>query len=194
MKFRLAILLLLLSPSLLSQYEVEDIPNDSTDEESSISWYDIKQKTYVGGDFSLRFGAQTYLYLAPMIGYDIKYDISAGFNTMYQLFRVKYSTGAIVSDHAFGAGVFVRYRPLRFLLAQAEFDVFNVTDITVLFGDRVNIPAFQFGLGYAGELGERAYYNLMLMYDFIQDPNMPLPQIFPGIPLYLKYGFVWYLA
>lgn len=196
MKFKIFILSLGISATPFAQYDVNDVKSDSTKKESNISLYDIRERTFVGGDFSLRFGTQTYVYLAPMVGYDVlpKANLSAGLTSMYQLFRVKYNNGAVVQDHSFGGGVFVRYRPFDFLLAQMELDLYNTTDYTVLFGDRVNVPAFFLGAGYAANLGDRAYYNIMLMYDFVRDPNMPLPQIISGIPVYLRYGFVWYLG
>lgn len=194
MRFNIVILFIALSGIARAQYDLGDIQKDSTKKDRDIPWYEIRQRTYVGGDFSLRFGTQTYIYLAPMIGYDFIPTLSGGFTTMYQLYRIKYPNNTIVSDHTYGGGIFVRYRPFHFFLAQLEFDLFNTTDYTVLFGDRVNVPALQLGAGYAGEMGDRAYYNLMLMYDFIHDPNMPLPQILPGIPFYLRYGFVFYLG
>jgi hypothetical protein len=196
MKFNIVTGLLFITQLATAQYDLSDVKEDSTKKESNVSWYDIRERTYVGGDFSLRFGTQTYVYLAPMCGYDLipDYGLSAGLSTMYQLYRIKYTNGAVVSDHAFGGGIFVRYRPFPFLLAQAEFNIYNVKDYSSIPSDRINIPACLVGAGYAGAMGDKSYYNIMLMYDLIHNPNMPLPPIFSSYPIYLKYGFVFYLG
>jgi hypothetical protein len=195
MKFSLIIGLLFITQLASSQYDLSDVKDDTT-KTSDFSWYDFRERTYVGADFSLVFGNQTYIYLAPMIGYDIlpEYGLSAGVSTMYQLFRTKYQNGAVVSEHAYGGGIFVRYRPLPFLLAQAEFDVYNVEDFAAIPSERMNVPAFLLGGGYAGAMGENAYYNILLMFDLIHHPNMPLFPILSTYPIYLKYGFVFYLG
>lgn len=194
MKSKLVILFVLFHFAGVAQYDIEDVKNDSTKKERNTSLFDLRKKIYVGADLSLRFGTQTYLYLGPIIGYDFTKTFSGGISTMYQLYRLKYSNGTIVSDHAYGFGTFLRYKPFEFLAVHAEFDLFNSTDYTVALGGRVNVPAFLLGAGYCGSLGDRAYYSAMLYYDFIGDVNMPLPSIFPPFPIYLKYGFVFYLG
>lgn len=192
MKYNLLIAFFCFTSSLFSQYDIEEVENDTIQKETP-SPFELKQKIYVGGDFSLRFGWQTYVYLAPLIGYDITPKFSAGFSSMYQLFRIKYNNGATVSDHVFGSGIFIRYRPIQQIILHSELNLYNTVDYTVLFGDRINVPAFMLGGGYAGSMGDRSYYNIMIMYDFIQNENMPLPA-FIAPPFYLKFGVVWYLG
>lgn len=194
MKSKLLIVFILAHSVLFAQYDINDVKSDSTEKEPNTSLYELKKKIYVGADLSLRFGTQTYIYLGPIVGYDFTEKISGGLTTMYQLYRLKYNTGTVVSDYAIGLGTFVRYKPFDFLAIHAEFDVFNTTDYTVALGGRVNVPAFLLGAGYCGNLGDRAYYSAMLYYDFIGDDNMPLPSIFPPFPLYFKYGIVFYLG
>jgi hypothetical protein len=172
-----------------------DEAKDSSDQkEPKISPYNLKQRIYVGGDLSLSFGNQIYLYIAPMAGYDIWGGISAGVSTMYQLYRIN---GVSQSYHSYGGGIFTRWRPppLDFLIFQTEINLYNTDDLTSLYqGDRVTVPAVMGGLGYAGGFG-KAYYSIMLMYDFVNDVNMPLPRMFgPSFPLYLRYGMVFYLG
>lgn len=186
---------MLLSSYGICQYDIEDVEKDTTDNPPKVSPFELKQNIYVGGEVSARFGTVTYLYLAPFAGYDIYQGLSAGVSSMYQLFRAKYTNGAIVSSHSYGGGLFLRYRPkpLEFLLFQTELNLYNTEDFgSTISSDRVNVPAFMSGVGYAGSMGDRAYYQLMLMYDFIDDYNMPLVPVF-SIPIYLRYGFVFYL-
>jgi hypothetical protein len=174
-----------------TQYEVE--ANDSLAKEPKVDLYELKKKIYVGGDLSMRFGNLTYVYAAPLAGYEFYKNLSAGITGIYQYIRLN-NNGSIITEGTFGGGVFMRYRPLDFLLLQTEFDILNTVNYTSAPGKRISFPVFMFGGGYAGSLGDRAYYNVMLMYDFINNPNMTVPPIVPFAPIYLRYGFVWYLA
>jgi hypothetical protein len=174
-----------------------DEASDTTDTEQKINPSKIKEKIYVGGDLSLSFGNQLYLYIAPLAGYEIWGGLSAGLQTMYQLQRISYTNGSSVSSHAFGGGIFARWRPpvFPYVIFQTELDVYNTEDFTTLYsGDRTNVPAFMLGAGYAGGF-DKAYFSIMLMYDFVNDVNNPLPRFFgSNFPLYLRYGMVFYLG
>jgi hypothetical protein len=164
--------------------------------EKNLSLFELRKRTYVGGELSLLFGNRTYLFIAPIIGYDITPKFSAGVSGMYQFFRSQNPfNGSVATSHAYGGGVFARLRPIKPLLLQTEFNLYNTDDYTTSFvGDRTNVPALMAGLGYAGNMGEGAYYQILLMYDFIDDFNMPLPRLFPNFPVYIKYGFVFHLG
>lgn len=194
MRINLFILFILLQIASFAQYDIEDVKSDSTNKDRKFSAFELKEKIYVGADLSFRFRGSTYLYLGPLVGYHFTKTFSGGLSTMYQLYRDKYANGTVISESTYGAGIFLRYKPFDFLVLHSELDLFNVTDYTVALGDRVNVPAFLLGAGYCGSLGERAYYSAILYYDFIRDINMPLPPIFPPFPVYLKYGFVFYLG
>ena len=197
MKFKLLIISLFATLSVTAQYDLENVHKDSSDEKrsSGIDWFEIRQRTYVGGDLALRFGNLTYIYTAPIVGFDFYKTASVGLTGIYQLYRFN-SGGSIFKENTYGGGVFLRWRPLNFLLLQTEFDLLNTVDYSVSgpTAQRVNVPVFLFGVGYCGNLGERAYYNATLMYDFINDPNMPVPKLITPIPLYLRYGFTWYIG
>ena len=188
-------LLLSISTAGMAQYDMGN-NDDTTARESNYDRRNILGRTYVGGELSAQFGFASRLYIAPMAGYDITRSLSAGVSTMYQWLRQSFTNGAVLNSHTYGGGVFVRFRPIPQFIAQTEFNLFNTEDFasTNPFADRVNVPAFMAGLGYAGDFGGRAYYNALLMWDFVRDPNMPLPQLLPGIPLYLKLGMVFYLG
>ncbi|OIQ32708.1 MAG: hypothetical protein BM555_04760 [Crocinitomix sp. MedPE-SWsnd] len=189
----LIIISLFFSTLSFGQYDTDT--SDIDHKEPKYNMMEIRKRIYVGGDFSLAFRNQLYLYVAPFAGYDIYKGLSAGVSGMYQLYRFN-TTGGAVSSHAYGAGVFTRFKPdpLPFLLLQAEFDIYNAEDFTTApSGDRTNLPAFMMGAGYAGNMG-RAYYSIMLMYDFIDDVNNPLPPIIFDWPLYLRYGIVFHLG
>jgi len=195
MKKLVLLILLFFTTGAFTQYDMDEA-KDTTDQDEPVDTYELKKKIYVGADLAVSFGAATYLYIAPMAGYDLWKGISAGVSTMYQLQRISFTNGGSQSSHAFGGGIFTRYRPPSFemLLLQTEFNVYNAEDFSTSFtGDRTGVPAFMAGIGYAGDLG-RGYYQIMLTYDFINDDNNPLLQLIPNIPLYLRYGAVFYLG
>ena len=190
----LVICLLFLTFPVFAQYDMNKAKDTTDQKGSNLNTYELKQHIYVGADVNFLFGQNLYLYLAPMAGYELWKGVSAGVSTMYQLYRV----GGSQSYHTYGGGIFARWRPpaLQFILLQTEFDVYNTNDFTsAYYGDRVNVPAFMGGLGYAGGFG-KSYYQIMLKYDFINNVNNPLPPLFgkKSIPLYLSYGIVFYLG
>ncbi len=191
MKFSALCFLFLFPVFAFTQYEVED--EDSLAEETKVDLYELKKKIYVGGDLSMRFGNLTYIYAAPLVGFEFYKNLSVGLTGIYQYVRIN-NFGSIVTEGTFGGGAFIRYRPIEFLLFQTEFDILNSVNYTSAPGKRINFPAFMLGGGYAGSLGNRAYYNVMLMYDFIDNPNMTVWPVVTFAPIYLRYGFVWYLA
>ena len=187
-------LLFSLSLPALSQYDVEKI-DTSKRKDSKINFFELKQRIFVGGDFNfwLRQGS-TYVFASPIAGYDIvKEKFSVGLSTMYQFYAEKY-LNQYFTFHSYGGGIFVRYRPFKPLLIQTEFDLYNTNDFAGGTFERVNVPLFMLGAGYAQSLGEKAYLQYMLFYDFVGDPNSPLPPIFFNFPIYMKYGFVFYLG
>lgn len=192
MKYSLLTIAFFLCTSLFSQYDVEDVKKDSVPKDTKFDVYQMKQHTYVGGDISLRFGTNTYIYLAPLIGYDIYKNFSGGVTTIYQL--VRWNNGAYsYNESTIGVGGFLRYRPIQPIILQTEFDIFNTVNYSGTPEPRINVPAFFMGLGYAGNMGSRSYYNILLLYDFIRNPNMPVPP-FIQQPFYLRAGMVWYLG
>lgn len=198
MKRFLFISLLITNVICFGQYDMEDNQkeNDKPKKEKNVTPLAIKERTYVGGELALRFGNFTYIYVAPFIGFDFVKTFSGGVSTMYQFYReFNPFTGQSFSTHAYGGGVFLRFRPIRQILLQTEFNLYNTQDFSTnaFLGDRVNVPVFMAGGGYAGSLGEKSYYQVMLLYDFIQNESNPIPPLIRGIPLYLRYGLVFYL-
>lgn len=192
----ITILLLLSASFTFAQYDMDEASDTSDQKEDKIDRVKLKEHIYVGGELSLSFGNPIYIYLGPMAGYEFYKGASAGVQTMYQLQRFNLANNSSISSHAFGGGIFARYRPpiFPYVLAQLEFDLFNTEDFTTLQnGDRTTVPAFMGGIGYAGGF-DKAYFHILLMYDFVNNPNMPLPRFFSNTPIYIKYGMVFYLG
>lgn len=165
------------------------------EKEKKFSLFEVKQRIYAGGDFSFSLpSGMTYLYIAPLAGYDIvKQKLSAGLSTMYQFYGIRIGN-QYQTWHSYGGGVFLRYRPWKPLLLQTEFDLYNTNNFADGTFERINVPLFLVGAGYARSMGDKAYSQFMLFYDLIQDPNNPLPRIFLNVPIHIKFGFVVYLG
>jgi hypothetical protein len=175
-----------------SQYDIDEAKKVDEKKDDEMNLYELKKKIYVGGDFafSMRAGT-TYLNISPLIGYDLTKRFSAGISGMYQFWRVRYFN-ATFDFNTVGAGIFARYRPIDCFITQVEFDLYNSVDLESPEFERTNVPAFMAGLGLARALGEGAYGQIILLYDFIDNPNMPLPPVIIP-PLHLRMGFVWHL-
>jgi hypothetical protein len=175
-----------------SQYDIDEAKKVDEKKDDEMNLYELKKKIYVGGDFafSMRAGT-TYLNISPLIGYDLTKRFSAGISGMYQFWRVRYFN-ATFDFNTVGAGIFARYRPIDWFITQVEFDLYNSVDLESPEFERTNVPAFMAGLGLARALGEGAYGQIILLYDFIDNPNMPLPPVIIP-PLHLRMGFVWHL-
>lgn len=181
--------LILLTLFSYGQYDIENVKKDSIQTNETSFFSKIKPNIYVGGEASLSLGnGGTFIYFSPFIGYDITQRFSGGISAMYQLYRFNG-----FNYNSYGGGAFLRYRPIEQLILQTEFDIFNTLDLKNNSLNRVNVPAFMAGAGFANRFGTRAYYQILLMYDFINDPNMPLTPFLIN-QLHLKLGVVWYLT
>ena len=191
------IIALITASTSFAQYDMGEASDTTDQKEEKIDKYELKKHIYVGGELSLSFGNQLYLYLGPLAGYEIWGGISAGVQAMYQLNRFTLTNGASISSHAYGGGIFARWRPPTFpyVLLQTEFNAYNVEDLNTVSNNppRTTVPAFMGGVGYAGGF-DKFYYHVLLMYDFIDNDLMPLPRFFGGLPLYIRYGMVFYLG
>ncbi|MGB1104245.1 MAG: hypothetical protein ACPG21_11530 [Crocinitomicaceae bacterium] len=192
MKKLLFISAILITSITWSQYDMDEAKKE--DSREGINWFQLKQKIYVGGELGLSFGTgSSFISAAPIMGYDITERFSAGISGMYQLWRFRDWGGNTFNSHTYGGGVFARLRPIEVLIMQVEANIYNTNDFESGTIDRTNVPAVMAGLGYAQPIGGRSYYHIMLMYDFINDPNMPLPP-FIFEPLHFRMGLTWYLG
>jgi hypothetical protein len=192
MKKLLLVYLIISCPFAWGQYDMDEA--NKKDKESKINWFELKQRIYVGGELGLSFNpGSSFINTAPIIGYDLTERFSVGVSALYQLWRIRDFTGTAYNFHSYGGGLFARLRPVEPLILQIESNLYNTNDFNSGTLDRVNVPAVMAGIGYAQPLGGRSYYQIMLMYDFVNDPNMPLPPLILE-PLHFRMGLVWYLG
>jgi hypothetical protein len=149
----------------------------------------FKDRLYFGGDITLSVsGSATVIGAAPMIGYRITEDWSAGVGISAYYFNVRafnYSTSF------YGGNIFSRYLILENVFLQSEFHLVN-TDVgfstpNEVIWTRKNIPLWYVGGGYRQPLGGRGYASITVLYDLIGDPNSPYPN--PTIRAGVNFGF-----
>ena len=151
----------------------------------------FKDRLYVGGDANVFFG-NTYsiISVAPIVGYKITDELSAGVGAKYQWFRDRLFD---YTDNIFGGSVFSRYLIGANLLAHAELEMLNVRDYSFFApaDTRTLASMFFVGGGYRQGMGG-SYLTVMLLYDLIDDPNSPyqFQYLVNGLPLILRGGLV----
>jgi hypothetical protein len=191
---KLTLLILIVIPVLSwSQYDVEDVENDSTEmKEPKINPFKLKDKIYVGSGINALFGSRTFFYISPMVGYDITEKFSGGVSTMFQYFR----SGTAYKESSIGAGIFARLRPIEQLVLETSINRYSTT-INGNSDLKLKATSWMLGAGYASSLGGRSYYQIMLQYDLLRSINVPEPSLFGfqnGGGIYYKFGLVFYLS
>jgi len=132
----------------------------------------LKDRIFFGGDIGLQFGDVTYIYLAPIIGYKVtpKLGMGGGPTYSYQHFNGNYGQASYESN-SYGGRAFGQYRVIPSAIAYAEYSLINseVYDDISNKIKRANVESFLVGGGYAQPAGGNASFNLMVLFDVIQD-------------------------
>src|ERR1700752_3217039 len=141
----------------------------------------VKQKTpkknfqdslYYGGNLGLQLYASGSLVdLSPNVGYKFNKFFSVGIQGIFTNITQKYG-GFNYRYMFYGAGAFVRVKPLPYLFFQAEYDILSVPDaFSTVSAKRTIADVNLAGLGIRNQIGERSCYYLLLMYEFVPTPN-----------------------
>ncbi len=128
----------------------------------------LKDRLFFGGDLGLQFGDVTYVNVAPTIGYKVTERFGVGVGPMYSY--LKY-TDYPVSFNSYGGRFFSQYKLLENILGYGEFGFLN-SDVYDIVNDKVvraDIPSLLLGGAYVQELGANSSFNLMLLYNVIED-------------------------
>lgn len=180
-KILLACLILL--PTLGQAQSSDD---DSTPEEP-LRFID---RLYTGGDLSLNFGTYSFVYLAPMLGYNLFGDeLSVGVGGRYMYAR----DGVYdLNYHMYGGSGFARYLIGDVVILHAEYERLNVEFYSALRGeltrDWIDVPLV--GGGYRQNFGRGSYMQFLILYDLNNDYRSPYTTAF-DIPITFRGGFVF---
>ncbi len=151
---------------------------------------DFAKKLHYGGSFGAFFGQQTYVELAPKVGYQVNERLIAGLGLNYIYFSVR-DYGQKFVTHIYGPTVFAQYALISGLFAYGEYNAYNVAVYNPLppyAQERLWIGSAPVGLGYysGGQIGG---VYLSILYDLINDPNSPYYN--GGMPILLRVGFLF---
>ena len=133
----------------------------------------VKDRLFTGGDLGLQFGDVTYIYVAPIIGYKLTDKFAMGGGPSYSYLNDKrnfYGSGSYTSS-SYGGRVFSQYQVITSAMAYAEFSLINsdvIDDISFKL-KRANITSLLIGGGYTEPIAGRSTFNLMILFDVIQD-------------------------
>lgn len=162
-----------------------------------------KENLFLGGSLGLGFASGQFAVGAnPEIGYSLTPWLDAGIvaNVNYNSISAEYNGG--IGQHTFnyGAGVFGRIYPVRFLFVQVQPEQ---NWVSYSFQSGSGIPSYTTnafsligGIGYTQRIVGQSSYFLMLGMDFLRNPgspyldytNAPVPIIRAGFDFYLHPG------
>lgn len=145
-------------------------------------------KLFFGGNLGLQFGSQTYIEIAPIIGYKISERLSAGLGLKYIYYRIKdnYSTFSY-STNIYGGGPFARFTLFEGLFLHGEYEILNL-EVPDLYNNlrRENITSVFLGGGYRQMIGNRSSIDLLILYNVNENRNSPYPN--PVIRIGFGFG------
>lgn len=143
-----------------------------------------RDKLVVGGDFRFSFGSGVSLGIAPMFGYSLAKNLTAGVRVGYGYDRIKIdynslpagATTNVFSTNAYSGSVWARYLFWESIYVHSEleyniFDAYYQDDFTGLYEKKsINSPSILLGLGFRQPVSDRTSFNMTVLYDVLNDP------------------------
>jgi hypothetical protein len=123
----------------------------------------------LGGGFSSDGG---YFQISPLIGYKVTPDFHVGSRLTYIFSSFRDYYGVKQQSHTYGASILGRYTFLKFLYAQAEFELLSYKDYYYLpAGERYLLKNLYLGGGLYQSFGN-AFTTFGIFYNVLGDPNI----------------------
>jgi len=148
-------------------------------------------RLWYGGGFNLNFGGNggfntMTLGVSPMVGYKINNILSIGPRVAIDYFEV--FTGGTNPRYLFwGVGPFARGKFSETIFAQVEYElrgISNLNSASDLIAFDINRENFYLGLGYQSSGGGLVGYEIMALYNFLDENET-------NIPLTFRFGLNW---
>jgi hypothetical protein len=163
----LSVFCILSLQSSIAQVRLTERPSDEPRES-------FGDRLFFGGGFGLQFGTQTYIEVAPLVGYKLTDRLSTGISLKYIYYKFKddiydYST------HIYGGGPFTRFFIIPEAFLHAEFEILNLEVPDPLSNRyfRENITSVFLGGGYRQMIGDHSSLDLLLLYNINESRNSP---------------------
>jgi len=172
-----------------AEEENEEEPVANTiEEKSTASGFDWNKVVY-GGNFSLTFGSNTFVYVSPSVGYKISDRFLAGAGFIYQYARVSIAynpnnnTFQRLSEpfesQIYGPKIFGTFFPTDYLFTGFQYEYLNHDqaffdpNVSNIFFQNVWTSVLFLEGGFAQELGRKGYIMLGLRYNILHDFDSP---------------------
>ncbi len=143
----------------------------------------FEDRLFFGGNFGLSFGTFTFVEVSPLLGYRVTDKFNVGVGAIYNLFRDNRYSGNSIS--IYGPRVLARYFIFDQLYALGEYQMLFRDYYDGFRTIKIQVPALPLGLGYRQFVGDRAAFDLQLMYDLMYDPNYSVN----NSPIMIRTGF-----
>ena len=165
--FSLTILFLIFLSSVKSQLPLIERQENAPTEKFS-------DRLYFGGSFGLQFGTQTFVEIAPIVGYRLTNRLYGGLGLKYQYY--KYNDNYYTySSNVYGGGPFAQFIVYEGLFLHAEYEILNleVPDLYYQHYTRQNIESIFLGGGYRQMIGNRSSMDILLLYNINDNAYSP---------------------
>jgi len=141
----------------------------------------------IGGGFGSYGG---YFEISPIVGYKVTPNFHVGTRLTYIYSSYKDVTGLLTyQSHTYGGSLFGRYTFLKFLYAQAEFEMLSFKHFYYSpEGDRYLLNSLYLGGGLYQSFGN-GFATLGIFYNVLEDPNIFYPYSNPLIRIGFGVGF-----
>ncbi len=115
-----------------------------------------------------------------MVGYKVTDKFAPGITLtyIYEKYKDPSNYYPTYSTSVYGASAFMRYYIIPNAFAHVEYRVLNLdvpdeSNINYVTYRRANVTGIYIGGGYREPIGKRSSFNILLLYDIVQDPNSP---------------------
>lgn len=130
----------------------------------------FRDRIFTGGNFGLSFGNITYIEIAPLVGYRITNELSAGGGFSYRYRKDKRFTPDLTTSD-YGINLFGRYNIFEPFYATLEYEFLSFE--IPFAGGRDNFNSFLAGGGVSQPMGRNAALNFSVLYNLSYENPVP---------------------
>ncbi len=173
------------NPEATTPVEQEEVKQEKPPKQKS----SFASKLYYGGTLGLSFGNYTRVGIYPLVGYKLTPKLSVGVKFAYEYISdTRYDQTYTYSNY--GGSLFARFRivpPLYVHIeyAQMSYDLYGADGLS----NREWVPFLFAGAGYSKSVGGKAWVNVEVLFDLLQDENSPYNNWDPFFSVGVGVGF-----
>lgn len=132
-------------------------------------------RLFTGGDIGMQFGSQTYVQIAPLLGYRATPDFSLGITAKYIYYNINDNySNYHYETNTYGGGLFMRYNVMEAVFLHAEYEALSLeVPVSPYEMNRRIVSGLFLGGGYRQFFGSYSSMNIMILFDVIEDQYSP---------------------